>query len=167
MTIDIHHLNTDSHGRNGFYPVNEFNDVRAKLEKSHGVIAPMRMIEGSASNPKVAEKVGGPLAWVFFDGCHCRECVENELAQYADRVVPGGFMLFHDCGEEYRGYPPDQPYHGMPLRPFEVTEVLEEWEPLHPEFCHVTSTPPQLRRKTGKYFGGTRVLRRREDVDAC
>jgi cephalosporin hydroxylase len=116
------------------------------------------MIEGRGA--EIVDQVPDPVMWCFIDGCHCRSCVEAELAAYAPRVKPGGFLLLHDCTEEYRGYPPDQYYHGKPARAFEVLEVVEEWEKDHSEFIHVGTTPAQP-IADGKFLGGTRVLRRK------
>lgn len=154
-TCDIHFENTDPRGRNGFYPSKAFKEVSTLIRSVHGPV-PVHFIEKSGI--EAIEEVPDPIVWAFIDGCHCRQCVESELAACADRVVEGGFILLHDCGEEYRGYAPDQPYHGDGLRPFETIESSLRFEADHPEWEHVTSTPPKPRGS--KFFGGTRVLRK-------
>ncbi len=36
---------------------------------------------------------------IFIDGCHCRNHVILDTMNYAPKVKPGGFLLFHDCGK--------------------------------------------------------------------
>lgn len=158
VTCDIHYLNSPG-TENAFYPVDKYREMRERLEAIYGSV-PVSMIEGVGA--EIADQVPDPIMWCFLDGCHCRPCVEAELAAYAPRINPGGFLLLHDCTEDYRGYPPDQMYHGGQPRPFKVIEVVEEWEEDHPEFMHVGTTPAEVKRtKKGKFFGGMRVLRRR------
>lgn len=157
ITCDVHFLNRDKGGKRSFYAIDRFREVMALLRKAHGREPPARMIE--KAGVEAAKVFHDPISWCFLDGCHCRECVEGELAAFGPRILPGGFLLLHDCTDDYRGYPPDQRYHGD-LRAFEVIEVAEEWEREHPEFEHVTTTPAKP-MKSGKFFGGTRVLRRR------
>lgn len=165
ITCDIHFWNTNPRGENGFFPIDKFEEAKKALVGVYGRDVPVQMIEGIGS--KVADQVPDPIMWCFLDGCHCRPCVEAELAAYGSRIAPGGFLLLHDCTEDYRGYPPDQLYHGRPARAFAVIETVEEWEKDHPEFTHVGTTPVKplpgrsLIQGKGGFFGGTRVLRRK------
>ena len=59
---------------------------------------------------------------VFVDGDHSRNAVILDIANYAPKVLPGGFMIFHDTnpkaqltGYEYDG-PPKIPEFGVAVR---------------------------------------------------
>lgn len=46
------------------------------------------------------------LSLVYIDGCHDREYVYSDTKLIFDRVLPGGFILWHDCSPVYRrNYP--------------------------------------------------------------
>lgn len=34
--------------------------------------------------------------WMFIDGCHCENCVRDDMVAYDSKLVDGGYMLFHD-----------------------------------------------------------------------
>jgi hypothetical protein len=36
------------------------------------------------------------LSWVLIDGCHCFECVTDDIRNWASKVVVGGHAVFHD-----------------------------------------------------------------------
>lgn len=40
---------------------------------------------------------------IFIDGCHCRNHVILDTINYADKVKPGGFLLFHDTSPFAQG----------------------------------------------------------------
>ncbi len=40
------------------------------------------------------------IAWLFIDACHCFQCVSEEIAAYAPKLMSGGYMLFHDTNTE-------------------------------------------------------------------
>jgi hypothetical protein len=42
------------------------------------------------------------LSLVYVDGCHDTECVYNDTKLVLDRVMKGGFILWHDCSPVYR-----------------------------------------------------------------
>jgi hypothetical protein len=44
-----------------------------------------------------------PVHLALIDGCHCRECASKDFANIEDCVVPGGYVMFHDFGEDQIG----------------------------------------------------------------
>ena len=36
------------------------------------------------------------VAWMLIDGCHCYECVLEDIDRWCPAVVPGGVVVFHD-----------------------------------------------------------------------
>jgi predicted O-methyltransferase YrrM len=42
------------------------------------------------------------LTLVYVDGCHDKEFVYSDTKLIIDRVIPGGFILWHDCSPIYR-----------------------------------------------------------------
>lgn len=156
ITCDIDYLN-DTGGRKNepFYPRDKWREVVRSI--APGLCAG-RFVE--RPGVEAVEYVPDPLVWVFCDGCHCRECVQGEIAAYADKIVPGGFFIFHDCGEDYRGYKPDQPYHGDGDRAFWVIEEVTTNEKILGDFELWTATPPRL-LAGGRFFGGSYFFRKR------
>jgi len=49
--------------------------------------------------PRVPDGFDG----IFIDGCHCRNHVILDTLNYAPKVNPGGFLLFHDAGPSAQG----------------------------------------------------------------
>ena len=43
------------------------------------------------------------LSLVYVDGCHDTDCVYHDTRLVLDRVIKGGFILWHDCSSVYRG----------------------------------------------------------------
>ncbi len=93
---------------------------------------------------------------IFIDGCHCRNHIVLDTFNYAPKVRPGGFLLFHDCGKSSQGI--DKQPCG----------------PLHLDFCVSTLAGLDLikfpwpewtlfmeRQREGFPLGGTRSYRRR------
>jgi hypothetical protein len=39
---------------------------------------------------------GKSIAWILIDGCHCTECVREDIDQWVPHVAPGGYVLVHD-----------------------------------------------------------------------
>ena len=101
------------------------------------------------------------IVWVFLDGCHCEECVRGELEAYSKRIPPGGYLLLHDCAEEYRDYPADQTYHGGLPREFRVIQEAERFLEENPNF-ELVETTPAVPRSPGKFSGGTWAICRIE-----
>lgn len=42
--------------------------------------------------------IGKPLAFVFVDADHSRECCARDIAAYAPLIMPRGILAFHDYG---------------------------------------------------------------------
>jgi hypothetical protein len=64
-------------------PGNAVRQARLEIARSH--------------DDKVAASIeDGSAAWVLVDACHCRSCVELDIAAWAPKVAVGGLMLFHD-----------------------------------------------------------------------
>jgi len=157
-TIDIDFVNTNSVGQHAFLPREEFNVAKKELEPLLSDSLSLEFIEGKAA--KVSDRVGDGISWLFCDGCHCEECVEGEFSAYKDRILPGGWLIFHDCGDEYLGYDPDQFYHGgEEPRPFFVVEFVGRSLELRRNFDFVLFSLPRMRKK--KWFGGAYAFRRK------
>ncbi len=45
----------------------------------------------------------GPIAFLWIDGDHTYEAVKQDIADWADLVVPNGFIGFHDTHHHYAG----------------------------------------------------------------
>jgi hypothetical protein len=45
---------------------------------------------------KAARIYAHGCAWVFIDGCHCYDCVSNDIAAWGYKVTRGGFLVLHD-----------------------------------------------------------------------
>lgn len=39
---------------------------------------------------------------VFVDGCHCTSCVTADINAWAPKILPGGFLVFHDVTKDGR-----------------------------------------------------------------
>jgi hypothetical protein len=68
------------------------------------------------------------IVWLFVDACHCFECVRDEIEVYTPKVVPGGYMLFHDTATRQDGQwvthePPRQ--YGV-LKAIQQSKTLKE-----------------------------------------
>lgn len=69
---------------------------------------------------------------IFVDGCHCRNHVILDTFNYSEKVVPGGFMVFHDT------HPLEQGIGRQPCgdlinsdKPRFCTNVLNTFEIIH------------------------------------
>jgi hypothetical protein len=98
--------------------------------------------------------------WVWVDGCHCYQCVERDLQNYGDRLMPGGELLFHDASPRMQGRDP-QTYEGMTefhdpveaAKGIAVRRVLDTVMPEKPIFRLVQRAPDQQ-------FGGVEVYQK-------
>lgn len=61
----------------------------------------VEQIFANTANWEVPEEIS-ELSLVYIDGCHDREFVVNDTKLIIDRVLPGGFILWHDCSPVYR-----------------------------------------------------------------
>lgn len=64
-------------------------------------IANIRQIFANTKNWQVPGEICD-LSLVYVDGCHDTECVYNDTKLVIDRLVKGGFILWHDCSPNYR-----------------------------------------------------------------
>lgn len=158
-TIDIDFLNTKPNGTRGFYPRDMFKEMVEEVQTSLTRVD-LAFIQEEAV--KAVRRIDDPIVWVFCDGCHCEDCVRGETKAYGERLVPGGWLLYHDCGEQYRDYPPDQKYHGGAKRAFHVIEFVKDDEYLEREFDLVTITPPRRRREG--WYGGIYAYQKKMGV---
>ena len=156
-TIDIDFFNCP--GTNQFYPRDRWAHVGVPCAAELAPAIDCDFIEAPAVD--AAAMVPDPIYWVFCDGCHCRECVDGEIAAYGPRIAPGGFFICHDCGEEYRDYPPDQEYHGDAARQFGVIEGVTESRILKKEFDLVATSRSRPIREV-HHFGGAYFYQRKE-----
>lgn len=64
---------------------------------------------------------------ILIDGCHCRNHVILDTYNYAPKVLPGGYLLFHDTGTQCQGND-HQAYHGSKAVPEFHIATLEAFK---------------------------------------
>ncbi len=47
----------------------------------------------------VYEQVDQGIAWLFVDGCHCRECAGMDFERYVPKLEIGGILVVYDLGD--------------------------------------------------------------------
>ena len=63
---------------------------------------------------------------ILIDGCHCRNHIILDTYNYSPKVVPGGFLLFHDTspsaqGNDFQGHGPNtHEFHISALEAFKM-----------------------------------------------
>ncbi|UCG53519.1 MAG: class I SAM-dependent methyltransferase [Candidatus Latescibacterota bacterium] len=105
------------------------------------------------------------VAWVFADACHCEECVQKDIAQWAPRISLGGVFAFHDASWEQinAGQKVHERYHNDgKVRPYGVAKAIDEAPELEgfrleAEIPATKRTPPNP-----PFFGGLKIFRRHE-----
>lgn len=158
LTFDIDYENFPLIQRRRFYPRTmwaENGEPVANIGPCKGEFHEMRGDEGTT----VLNPERDFVAWVWVDGCHCFDCVKKEIDAWAPLIVPGGFLLFHDCSPVYDPTKPDQEYHGKEAVPFGVIEAIEKSPIVAEEFELWVKTSPEDRRKG--WFGGTYGYRKK------
>jgi len=89
------------------------------------------MIKGKSE--EVFHLVPDEFDFIFVDGNHSRNSVILDVFNYSTKVVPGGFMLFHDTSPTAQGQ--DYQYSGPMIPQFHIA-VLEAFKligwPWHP-----------------------------------
>lgn len=75
----------------GWKPSQKFEEM---CEPLRGICQP-RFVEG-VSYESIPDVVFGDVVWCLVDGCHCFDCVTKDVEVCVPRLVPGGFILFHD-----------------------------------------------------------------------
>lgn len=111
------------------------------------------------------EDSGERFLWAFLDGCHCEDCVRDDIAVLAPFCVPGGYMCFHDAGHQRSlGMKVHQRYHGDGVtRPYGVSEAIAE-APEMQDFILAKKVPPRPRPEgPTPVFGGLQIWRKNED----
>lgn len=49
-----------------------------------------------SQDPEAKRAVHEPIAWLFIDGCHCFDCVLEDIDIWCPKVSLGGLAVFHD-----------------------------------------------------------------------
>ena len=117
-----------------------------------------RFIEGQSF--EIAKTSPDPVTWVFVDGCHCFDCVDRDVTSWGEKVVPGGYLLAHDCHPDYKDYKEQQFYHGSKPVGFGVIEAIDGSKLLKEKFDFICQTPPKPMSRN-RLFGGLQVYRRK------
>lgn len=69
-------------------------------------------------------RINKPIGLLFIDGEHTLEAVERDFMLYYDKVIPGGFIVFHDYASDRWG----NPYPGVTVF---VDSLIEEGYVVH------------------------------------
>ena len=75
------------------------------------------------------------LAWVLIDACHCFECVDQDIKNWAHRLVKGGYAVFHDSAPRRQAYRKLSQHNRT--RRFGVYEALQRSKLLKTQFKHI------------------------------
>lgn len=73
--------------------IDEYNGM-SQLAQA-GILSHIVKVIGDS---KQVEWNGGPIDYLFVDGCHEEECIRGDIAAWLPRMKVGGIMLFHDYG---------------------------------------------------------------------
>jgi hypothetical protein len=68
---------------------------------------------------EVVKRWNAPIAFLWIDGDHREESVSRDIADWIDRVAPGGFAGFHDTHPGHAG-------HGGPRKALEKARFLAD-----------------------------------------
>lgn len=80
------------HDRSRRYIGVDFNPKCRGLEKESPIpVTLLRILTVDA-----ATHIAVPVAWLFVDACHCRNCVAADIDAWAPKITQGGALLFHD-----------------------------------------------------------------------
>jgi hypothetical protein len=139
--------------RKPFTAREKWDEVCGELAKS----GPCRGEFVERSSWEWGREVEKQFAWVFVDGCHCFDCVKQDIRAFCPKVVPGGFVMFHDCHKIYLDYDEIQSYHAEP-RLFGVWEAVSTAKELR-GFELICQTSPN-RLPGGRRLGGMSVYQR-------
>jgi methyltransferase family protein len=101
----------------------------------------------------------GGTAWILVDACHCRTCVEQDIARWAPKVAVGGLMVFHDTDWRVQLRKPCQSAgHGKPERPGVYDAVMNS--PILREAFHLAQALEGGTDRKSDFWEGTQVWRR-------
>lgn len=73
---------------------------------------------GNFHKPEIVKAVEDGANLLFIDGCHCYNCVIDDFMLYSEKVVPNGFILFHDTCSH-----PDWQNHHIQCKPDSMIET--------------------------------------------
>jgi hypothetical protein len=155
--LDIAKL--QNHARGGTFRARDMWENECSSISSVGPCS-AQFIEGSSF--EIAQRVRSPVTWVFVDGCHCYDCVAKDISSWGEKVVPGGFLLAHDCHPDYKNYKEEQFYHGDKPVGFGVIQAVNDAVLLKEEFDFICQTPPKPLSRN-RLFGGLQVYRRKAE----
>lgn len=79
------------------------------------------------SGEAAATYLGYPVGLAFIDGDHSYDGVMRDTV-WADHIVEGGYIIFHDCYEWDK--PPKTTHANCP----DVTRAVDAWHAAHPEW---------------------------------
>ena len=105
----------------------------------------------------------GDVAFLFIDGCHCVDCVTEDLETARDLICDRGLLLVHDTDPEHEFGPKDQTYHGD-KRGFGVLQGLARVD-LESHGFYVKEEIPGVKGGVRGVRCGMRVYCRGEDGD--
>lgn len=94
-------------------PVPSSSSNRQNLHFVHGL------------SEEVWDQVPDNFDVVFVDGCHCINHVILDAIHYSHRVVPGGFMVFHDTAPQFQHVMTNRWVHGDENKPIHLTAVVD------------------------------------------
>jgi len=98
-------------------------------------------------------------AWILVDACHCRTCVEADIARWAPKVAVGGLMVFHDTDWRVQLRKPCQSMgHDKPERPGVYDAVMNSL--ILREAFHLAQALEGGTDRKGDFWEGTQVWRR-------
>lgn len=72
--------------------------LRLQREKFQGDLD-VQFLLGSSHDPELAALVEEPVVWLWVDGCHCFDCVVDDMETWIPKMAPGGLVVFHDANE--------------------------------------------------------------------
>jgi cephalosporin hydroxylase len=112
---------------------------RARLYRSFARAAQrVVLVVGDSHEPRIGQRIRGlldgrHLDLLFVDGDHTQEGVNQDFADYAPLVRPGGLVAFHDIvpgGPGKHGDPGGVPVFWEKLKAAhpEATELVQDWE---------------------------------------
>lgn len=105
----------------------------------------------------------GGAAWVLVDACHCRACVEADIAAWADKIAIGGLFLFHDADWRVQLRKPCQAMGHKRLERPGVYDATMNSEVLRSSF-HLAQAMEGGTDPKGDYWEGLHVWRRQDRI---
>jgi predicted O-methyltransferase YrrM len=88
-----------------FYPLNDYEQIVRRLFARYGLdFNSVRWIRGYSNAPEVLAAVqSGRFHVIYIDGSHTYQAVSTDLANYAPKVVPGGWLVMDDASYDLPG----------------------------------------------------------------